>query len=127
MDGNLGQVEAAVDHLRDEIGDRWSGGARLHPRPPGSLVAAEDVQGERLVLGDRRHADLAEEPPGGAFDVLEYGKLVEGGHANAHPIIVAGVAAPEQPQAAPADFDTEVINARRLDSPHEFRVSACGE
>lgn len=70
---HLLDVQVVVDVFRDEVRHRP---VDLVDRDPGQadpLIVGEVGEREGLVVGDLRHADVGETPPGGALDVLKEG------------------------------------------------------
>jgi hypothetical protein len=70
---HLLDVEVAVDDVGEEVADGHVGGVGGDPGATRPVVAGEYVEGEGLVVGYLRHADIAEALTGGALDVPQDG------------------------------------------------------
>jgi hypothetical protein len=85
---NLLNVDAAVDTIGDQIGNRDVGRIDRDPGEPAPLVPDELVEGERIVVGDLPHTDVVEALAGRPLDVLQNGQLVHTRGSNVHGFIV---------------------------------------
>ena len=90
VDGDLIDLQAAVEHLGHEVGDRLIGVVGYHPQLARLLAGRHDRQRPRVVLRDLGHADVREHLPGRPLYLLQAGKFFRPGHPDKHGIIVAG-------------------------------------
>ena len=71
VDGELLDVNAAVDHVDQQVADGDVALVRDHPRPTIPLVRGEHHHRQRLVVGDGVHPDPTEQRAGGPLDVSQ--------------------------------------------------------
>jgi hypothetical protein len=75
VDGQLLDVQAAVDLAAHQERDRLAGVAGYHPQQPGRPGVLEVRQRPRIVLRHLRHADVTEHLPGRHVDILQHRQL----------------------------------------------------
>ena len=76
MDRDLLDMRAGVNHLHQQVRHRLICVIGGHPRSASGLEDGEGGGRERLVVGDRVHAKLAEDRPGRALELPQLFQLV---------------------------------------------------
>ncbi len=124
-------VQVAVQWFGDEVGHRRVGVIDGDPGQAGLLVASKFTDGKRRVIGDLRHTDIPETPPGGPFYVLQEGQFVDVCCSDSHGAIVRAdhvVRPPSLPEAQVVSADWLTYEATpsarcgpHLEGPHGAR------
>ena len=89
MDGDLLDLQAAIDQVGHQMCDGLIVAVGYHPEPAGVVAGRHHRQRPPPVPGDLGHADIAEHQPCRPLDGLQGGEFCHAGHPNAHQFIVA--------------------------------------